>query len=516
MVGGRSEVFAGGELENYLRALQATGQVALYPWSVRAFSPREVDSLVPVDEAHPWATRYDLGRRTPSRGASFDAVRPQVILIENTAFPYGDNNGPVWAGRGLTTVVQAGLAVRYGRFSATVAPMWFRAENRAFELMPNSYSGRLAFADGLNPNIIDRPQRFGAAPYTVIDPGQSTLRVDLGRWTTGISTANQTWGPGARSPLILSNNAAGLPSVFFGTTRPLDIWVGRAHGRLIYADLRQSAYSDVSGRKSRRFGAGYVVTIEPRATRGLEVGIARFFHRAWPAGGPGLRDFAWPFQAILKTWNPSYADSIDDPHFANPDNQLISAFGRWLLPKSGLELFGEFAREDNARGVRDLLVEPDHSAGYSLGFRKVRMGDRSRLWVLRGELTNMRVAALGPSGREGLFYVHSRTRQGHTFRGQILGAADGYGGATSCLGVDLYSSRGRWSLQWTRALRGIRSSVPGDDVVHSLGIDGVVFQRGLDLSVGVAVALDMNRDFRRDRFNVNAFVGVRADLGHRR
>jgi len=284
-MGGRSEVFAGGELENYLRALQLAGQVPVYPWSVRAFSPREIDSLVPRVSAHPWARRYDLASSPARRGLRVDLVRPRVTLIENTRFPYGRNDGPVWAGRGLTTVVQAGVALRYGRFSATIAPLVFRAENASFPLMPNGETGRLVYADGMSPETIDRPQRFGPGPHTVLDPGQSTIRVDLGKITAGISTANQIWGPADQSPLILSNNAAGFPNVFFATTRPVDVWIARVHGRLVYADLRQSAYSSLAGQSSGRFAPGLVAVVEPRGTYGLELGLARFFHRDWPAGG---------------------------------------------------------------------------------------------------------------------------------------------------------------------------------------------------------------------------------------
>src|SRR5437762_395656 len=119
LVGGRNEVFAGSELETYLRNLQLIGWVPLYPWSVRSFS-----------------------------------------------------------------------------------------------LMANGDTGKLVYADGLHPTTIDRPQRFGNRAYAVIDAGQSTLRLDAGPVTAGISTANQYWGPAAEYPAILGNNAAGIPHVF--------------------------------------------------------------------------------------------------------------------------------------------------------------------------------------------------------------------------------------------------------------------------------------------------------------
>ena len=59
-VGGRNEVFAGSDLESYLRYLQILGKSNAYPWSMRAFSPWEIDQLAPTDANHPWAARYDL------------------------------------------------------------------------------------------------------------------------------------------------------------------------------------------------------------------------------------------------------------------------------------------------------------------------------------------------------------------------------------------------------------------------------------------------------------------------
>jgi hypothetical protein len=62
-VGGRNEVFAGSDLESYLRYLQTLGKSESYPFSMRAFSPQEIDRLAAADTLHPWARRYDLQKR---------------------------------------------------------------------------------------------------------------------------------------------------------------------------------------------------------------------------------------------------------------------------------------------------------------------------------------------------------------------------------------------------------------------------------------------------------------------
>src|SRR5437868_2455577 len=75
LAGGRSEIFVDSDFERYLRYLQTDGQAALYPWSIRAFSPQEIDSILPVGGAHPWGARYDLRSRRNSGDTDFDFVR---------------------------------------------------------------------------------------------------------------------------------------------------------------------------------------------------------------------------------------------------------------------------------------------------------------------------------------------------------------------------------------------------------------------------------------------------------
>ena len=58
--GGRAEIFAGSDLERYLRYLQTVGLVGSYPWTIRDFGPTAVDSPVPLSVAHPWAEHYSV------------------------------------------------------------------------------------------------------------------------------------------------------------------------------------------------------------------------------------------------------------------------------------------------------------------------------------------------------------------------------------------------------------------------------------------------------------------------
>jgi hypothetical protein len=503
----RAEAFAGSELEDYLRVLQVAGQAPLYPWSVRAFSPGEVERLLPTAPTHPWARRYDLARDT-ARHARLRWIRPSARVVENTGFAYGENDGPVWAGRGLTVAAQAGFAWRAGPLSLTVAPVAFLAQNQAFPLIPTGRAGKLAFADPRYPFGIDQPQRFGDGSYGRLDPGESTLRLDAGPLALGVSTASQVWGPAVQDPLILGNNAGGFPHAFLGTARPLNVGIGRVHGRLVWGRLDESAYSSMPADSARRFMAGAVGTFQPRGVPGLEVGATRFFHTDWPAsfGDAGL---GLVFQGLLKK-------NVNNGQASDEANQLASVFFRWVLPKDGVETWGEYAREDHSYDLRDFTLEPDHSAGFNLGLRKVWTRGDGRLLAIRGEVVETRVTHIENVRGEGSFYIHSELRQGHTERGQVLGSAAAYGGGGATLALDSYSSGGRWSFAWRRELLGefVTSSrrIVGYGARHSLSAERMLFRGATELTAGLTFSQELGQQGRPDRFNLSAALGTRLAL----
>ena len=533
--GGRNEVFAASEIENYLRYLQTTGTVAAYPWSIRGFSAHELDRMLPATAAHPWAGHYNL---RPHRGrGSIDVVRPTTSVRFNSAFAYGSNDGPIWAGRGLTSAVQLGVSARYGPLSAVLAPIAFRAENQPFTLLgPAETTGRARFADGVWGTFVDRPQRFGDGAYTMVDLGQSTVRLDAAGLALGVSTANQAWGPGDRYNMVLGNNAAGFPHAFVGTSHPLNLWVARVHARVVYGTLSQSTQSLIQGPThargpdqpgTRRFTSGLVATVQPRGLRGLELGGARFFHSPWREEGPLRPDFLRPFEGILKkTLTPS--GQLPGDQFADVDNQLASIFGRWVFAPAGLELSAEYFREDHSFDTRDLVLEPDHNAGYALNVRKAYRRRDGSMLAVRGELVSLEMQPIGQWRAQGLNYLHGYLRQGHTQRGQLLGADVGVGSAAgSTLAVDWYTPRGRWTGAWTRTLRqtpylrndqglAVRAEANDStalDVTHALGAEALLFRGRFDVTGGLTAVLNYNRNFAdADVFNLNALLAVRTTL----
>ncbi|HET6762300.1 MAG TPA: capsule assembly Wzi family protein [Longimicrobiaceae bacterium] len=510
------EVTAGSPAERYLRVLQVAGRAPLTPWSLRGLSPVEVDRLLAgADASHPWYARFapgDSGRR-----ARFAWLRPAAEAGFNSAFPAGTNDGAVWAGRGVTTSLSAGFDFRGGPVSLRVQPVAFWAQNADFDLMPNGRTGKLAFANADFPFNIDAPQRFGSGAYARVDPGQSTLRLDVRGVALGASTANEVWGPGEDLPLVLGTNAPGFPHLFLGSSAPWKIGIGTAHARLLWGRLDQSDYSPVTIAEKRRFMTGWVLAFTPRGLDGLEVGASRFFHTAWPQGGPGLDDFLEPFQAFFKTRVDSTGLGPDGR--SSPDNQLVSVFGRWVLPRGGVEVWSEFSRNDHAWDLQDALLEPDHSTAYALGARKVwSRGDA--LVSLRAEWLDAQRSNLQQVRNQGNPYTHANELQGHTQRGQILGSPAAFGGGGAVLSLERFSPRGRWSVDWSRTrIRGPMAAplTAADsarvDVVQSLGVQGTLFRGGTDLLLRLRGDYEMDRYFDGDAFNLSAAVGLRVGLG---
>ncbi len=501
----RAEVYAGSELETYLRNLQVAGVIGSYPWSARRFTAAEVDHLLPADSAHPWAARYDWSP-APAQGVSVAAARPEAASRFNSGFPYGYNLGGVWAGRGATFSVQGGFAVRYGPVAASFVPLAFWASNAAFPLQPNGLTGAGQYRDGRWPHDIDHPQRFGNHPYSVVDGGQSALEVSKWGLVAGVSSANDYWGPASDFPVILGNNAAGIPRVFAGTAAPWNLWIMRVHVRSFFGRLTQSAYASQTGDTSIRAATGAVVVVMPRWPDGLELGATRFTHSIWARRGSVLHELNSPF--IFGTLN--------DPLV----NDLASVFLRWVVPRAGVEVYGEYGTEDYRYDLREIFVEPDHIAGYTIGLRQVSRKPAGVMRVVRVEIQNLEPGTLVQSREQSPFYIHSQLRQGHTYQGQILGSAFGLGGAAATVAVDWYHPGGRWTVAWSRLLRAnLRDTLAttpqnprGLDVMHTLGVEGLFFRGRYDIRAGATAVYEFNRDFRRDAFNLNLFLAVRAGL----
>src|SRR6266550_3550019 len=504
----------GSDYEDYLRVLQIAGKVPLYPWSIRGFSRREIEKLALADSTGPWKLRDKFS------SSHFSAGPLRFGTTFNSAYPYGANDGPLWAGRGLTVAASGGVSGYVGPLSFAIDPMAFSAANRPFELMPNGQKGLLAFNHGTFAGTVDLPQRFGDHAYSRLDPGNSYVRLDSRFVSLGVSTANEWIGPATEYPFLLSNNAPGFPHLFLGTGDPWTLWIGHAQARVFWGRLDQSAYSPVSGPThflsnsqsgTVRLATSLDAVFQPRGIPGLELGVARFFHIPYTVDEPNAAFWRKPL-AVFFLKNELKEN-------VSTQNQLASIFFRWVFPHSGLEVFGERGYEDQFYDIREFFENLDHDREYMIGFQKVLATRPGGFDVLRAELINYQLSTLAlirPG--EGAVYVHSPLRQGHTNRGQLLGASPGVNAAAaSTLAWTRYSRTGRTSFTLRRIVRdqagdyyltGV-TNPRGSDVLLAAGFERMRYGRVVDLGGKIEAMDELNRNFVRDVSNLNLQLTVR-------
>jgi hypothetical protein len=504
------EATTGTVLEEYLRALQLdTARSRSYPQTVRGYAPSEVQAML-RGGAGPWDRA--VGSRRRAR-VELVLLRPGANTVVNSTFPFGLDDGAMWAGRGLSAALDVGAYLVVGPLSVRVQPVLVWSQNATFRLFDAQRPGGARFHDPIAPFEIDTPERFGDTPWHRLDYGESEVRLDLLGLAAGLSNARQSWGPATTHPLVLGPNAPGFAHLFVGTARPLSIGIGRLHGRIISGRLDQSEWSPTPDSLARRLGAGLALSFMPRGTTGLEIGGTRFFHRRWTGGEASWRGLSVPFTGYLFKQQSIGTDDPESPNF-DPDNQLASLFVRWAPAGARTELYGEYARNDASLNAREIVTEPDHQSAYTLGARRLIEGRPARLRLVRAEWVNARATHIDRVRPQGLLYTHNIFTQGHTNQGKVLGSVAVPGGGGFVVGFDEYDARGVRTIELHRLGRiaAIGEGAPSADSVdvqYALSYRRTRLTGRLDVTTGATTVWELNRDFRRDAFNLAVQVGVR-------
>jgi hypothetical protein len=318
--------------------------------------------------------------------------------------------------------------------TAALLPILTYQQNRQYTTLPPAVAAQSIYSSGLYSGI-DLPQRFGPDPYSKIYPGNSYVRVDIGRFGFGISNENVWWGPGISNAILFTNTSPGFSHAFFNIGKPLNVGIGKLTGELLWGRLSESPYFDTVTSNDHRLITGALLALEPGWTPGLSLGVGRTFVMPWDSvDARNLFPFGQTF------WKRNIV-SPSNRNGSN-DDQRVSLMARYVLPASGFELYGEWAREDASWDATDFIQEPEHSSGHIIGFQKLFVPRVTRWVRVYSELTNLQQLRQNrPAVRTTpSFYVHPP--QGHTQLGQLLGASIGPGGESQLFGIDVLGSRG--------------------------------------------------------------------------
>lgn len=524
-VSARSGLWVGSPLDEYVRLLQLTGEVPLASRMLRPLE-HELRTLALSDTApiyrNPWRERYGRSGRVADARVALDLYEPHLRLTANSAVPFGDNDGVMWAGKGLSGAITIGGALRYGPLTIRLAPVFTWSQNEAFELgrataIDSSIS---IYADTYVPYGIDMPQRFGDRAVRNVDPGQSSIQLNGFGARGGVSTENMWWGPGVESSLLMSNNAGGFPHAFLGTERALDVRIGKLELLYTVGLLEQSSFwiAERPDSLTTRWMSALGFVFEPRGTPGLYLGASRVFQAYVPEGGVGLGDLTAVFQPLTK----SSLRTEENPDADDRRDQLISLFARWVFSASQAEIYGEFGRNDHSADMRDVVLEPAHASAYSLGVQKL-FTQRTGFVRMNAEITSLAGGMSQLVRSNGIWYTHSQVRQGYTNRGQVLGSPYGPGGEGQSLVVDVYRKWGRVGALAQRRrvntdayFRRFRTPFNRyrHDVILGFGGRGTIVRGPVELSATLMRQKEYNRYFilRNDIVNVHAEIGAQVVL----
>lgn len=496
----------------YLRLLQITGRPVTGSYAVL---PVERPSEA-VGVEHPWSDRLARPASDAEGDGDVPRLRTEDVLLRafvNTHHPDGADDGAVWQGRGLTTALDVGHTLRWRALTVTAQPTLVWAQNAGFDLAPVQVADMPPYAYPWRR--IDWPQRFGTDPYWRLDPGQSEIRVDWRGARVGFGTRNLWWGPGIRNAIVMGASAPGFPHASLGTSGPIDVRVGALEVDWIWGRLGQSEWAPPDLPTDDRFLTALAVAYDATFLPGLTLGFTRVFQRLVPAGGVDLGDHFLVFQGLLKS---GLASGTSDGTDAT--DQMLSLFWRWVMPESGFEAYMEWARTDHSWNLADLVQEPEHSRGYTLGFQKVTSRSADRLVVLGVEATTLESSPTFQLRPRPTFYEHSVVTTGYTHDGQLLGASAGPGGSAQALSLDAYAPWGKWGAllrrrvhdndaywEWAQA-----NGLSFDQHHVSLDVGGSVlyFHRGVEIGGGAVLTRELNR-----YFDDNEGWNVKLDLSLR-
>lgn len=473
--------------------------------------------------AHPWQhnnlgrtfTLLDTGSEKTNwylkgikRGIFLKPYGPEWFNSFNTAAPYGQNDGALWQGKGYNTSLTAGVRFEGYGLELTLKPQVSFSQNMDFDYIKPNYA---AFNDKGEPTkyidkasvygyygvaSIDAPQRFGDKPFFTFDWGDTEIRYSWHTFTVGFGTQSIWLGPAQLNPIIHSNNAASYPKFDIGMRRQrivipkVNWYLGDLELRCWWGKLSESKYFDTDSSNDDNLISGIAVAWSlPWIFKGLTIGINRTMLSKWDDMSA---------YSLFRIYVPKLGTT------AGKDNndQRFSFTVDYIIPKVGLELYLEWARNDYSPDLNYILRYPFHTQGWTAGIKKtVKFSDSFRGEFLL-ECTNLESSRDYELMWPTTFYAHHIITQGYTNKGQWLGAGIGTGGNSQYIGFKLYHPKGYWNIFFQRNNPDLdytwyidRTDVPERSVrvKLSLGTDALYFlTESFNISGGIICCYELN------------------------
>lgn len=355
---------------------------------------------------------------------SLNLFNPLIYLSYNSNFPKGINDGALWQGKGFNTQVETGIIFQSKYLDISLSPKVWWSENSDITIVDSKISNEY----GAMISGMDWYQRPGEQSYYEIDPGKSFIRGKVGVFSLELSTANFILGPARISPIMMSDNSAGLPHIRLGMN-DLKTLIGVFEYNAFVGYLNESDFFDDVETNDNRLITAYNFAYSPSIIDGLTLG----FNRSLIAPEEYISA-----AVVFKIFDPyiNGGGTIGEGFGYDQTDQRMSLTYDWSFPNSGLNIYGELAKNDYSSDYTTYIRTPEHTIAFSTG-----LGKRFNNFLLEVEYSDLiesRDYKLGGLGGGGTFYKHHIVTQGYTQKGQLLGAGIGSGSDAQTLSLSYF------------------------------------------------------------------------------
>lgn len=375
----------------------------------------------------------------------------------NTFAPYGWNDGSMIPAKGYQTLLTAGLHAQYGILSIQLKPEYVYAANPDFDIFPLTETDPVRLINAYYLNYTDLPAPYGDHSYSKLNWGQSNIKLNINKFSIGLSTENLWWGPGTRNSLLMSNTAHGFLHFTLNTKQPIETFIGSFEGQIISGKLEGSGLRSPKSQfiidgidyelpKSNdwRYINGLSINYHPKWIPGLFLGLNRTIQVYRDDMGSSFSDY-------MPIFDPFQKKNLSNEDAKNRD-QLASLFFRWAMKESKFEFYGESGWNDHSSTLWDFLESPEHSRAYLFGFTKLFMLNKSKNKYLKVnfETTRLEQSADRIVRPAGAWYMHGIILHGYTNKGEVLGAGIGPGSNLQTLDFSVWGKDQVWGVQVER------------------------------------------------------------------
>jgi hypothetical protein len=389
----------------------------------------------------------------------------------NSHHPYGWNDGPLSFSKGYQFVGSGGVYMRWRNIHLTLRPEFFKTASDPYET---------SAAWG---------QRTSALSKLTL--GQSSLRVDFGPISVGVSTQNLWLGPGRYSSLLMSNNAPGFNHFSIGTNRPLKTLLGSFQLNVIGGAL---TYNEKESFENFNLKS-YLVASHKNYLSLLSISYSPvFFKNLYLTAN---RAFTIPIQEnpsskltdyYLLSLKPLFRNKYQDNAF--PVDQVLSGSAKYIFPKEHAEVYFEYGWNDGSSNSRDLMLDMSHSAASIYGLKKIQHLNSNSYLNFEAEATNMSQKPSYLQRNAGNWYIHNNG--GYINENQILGAGSGWGNDVQTFAISINKGWNKYGIKFQHIAHN------PEGVTNVLAFDG-----GAPYWDDYAYGIQLKQKYKHFLFNLN-------------